>query len=428
MSPSLPDRPNLKHLKDQAHTLLKQHKAGQAAACEPLRCIHRFSSSSDEEILSADLKLSDALFSVALRYGFSSWKELKRHVESNPAPAAEMRKFWRSLHATLIDGVPMVAALRYVSSSLVDEKNIETVRRVINRVLAGRNLAEAMADSPAVFAPWICGMVQAGEFGGILDITIMGIVRDMDLLSGGKHPAIRQMDAARYWRTLAVLLAAGVPAEKVCAISAKVVSDKRLRSKLIAVGENVEKGMLFSEALRSVGDVFAPEVRDVVTAAETYGTLADEALRIGESLLAGKPELLTADALNVDKQWYNEKRILAGNRKFREMLDEAIDKKADEVLLEPLAEGGRVVCRSDGRSEVLAELDQEIYNTFLGIAQGMPQPGGRMIEPGEWFSSIDLWYRRIRVSVHISLTPWPNPNSCRLRILEYWTSSRPAEK
>jgi ankyrin repeat protein len=51
----LPDRPNLRHLKDQAKDLLK---AGAAAS------------------------LSDAQLQIARRYGFTSWPRLKTHVES----------------------------------------------------------------------------------------------------------------------------------------------------------------------------------------------------------------------------------------------------------------------------------------------------------------------------------------------------------
>ncbi len=54
-SRALPDRPNLRHLKDQAKDLLK---AGAAAS------------------------ISDAQFKIARRYGFASWPKLKAHVDS----------------------------------------------------------------------------------------------------------------------------------------------------------------------------------------------------------------------------------------------------------------------------------------------------------------------------------------------------------
>src|SRR5215467_3971737 len=51
----LPDRPNLRHLKDQAKDLLK---AGAATS------------------------LADAQFQIAHLYGFASWPKLKAHIES----------------------------------------------------------------------------------------------------------------------------------------------------------------------------------------------------------------------------------------------------------------------------------------------------------------------------------------------------------
>ena len=50
----LPDRPNLRHLKDQAKDLVK---AGAAPS------------------------LTDAQFAIARRYGFASWPKLKAHVD-----------------------------------------------------------------------------------------------------------------------------------------------------------------------------------------------------------------------------------------------------------------------------------------------------------------------------------------------------------
>jgi hypothetical protein len=52
---SLPDRPNLRHLKDQAKNLLK---AGGAES------------------------LADAQFQIARLYGFANWPKLKAHIES----------------------------------------------------------------------------------------------------------------------------------------------------------------------------------------------------------------------------------------------------------------------------------------------------------------------------------------------------------
>ncbi len=82
MAKSLPARPNLEHLGNQAKVLLKAHRDGDTQACERLRLLHRFSGSTDRDIRSAEVTLAEAQFVLAMEYGFKSWKELKAHVES----------------------------------------------------------------------------------------------------------------------------------------------------------------------------------------------------------------------------------------------------------------------------------------------------------------------------------------------------------
>ncbi len=73
MSPALPARANLEHLKKQAKELLHSVQSQDPTAAE------RFSSLG---IASADAKLADAQHVIAREYGFSSWTTLKEHVES----------------------------------------------------------------------------------------------------------------------------------------------------------------------------------------------------------------------------------------------------------------------------------------------------------------------------------------------------------
>jgi ankyrin repeat protein len=70
----LPDRPNLRHLKDQAKDLLE---AGAAAS------------------------ISDAQFQIARRYGFASWPKLKAHVDS----LEEIGQLKRAIDTNDVDGV-----------------------------------------------------------------------------------------------------------------------------------------------------------------------------------------------------------------------------------------------------------------------------------------------------------------------------------
>lgn len=81
MTKSLPPRPSLVQLKHQAKDLLKTHQQRNAAVCDTLRELHRFSHASDDEILAAAVILTDVQHAIALSYGFTSWAALKRHVE-----------------------------------------------------------------------------------------------------------------------------------------------------------------------------------------------------------------------------------------------------------------------------------------------------------------------------------------------------------
>jgi len=79
----LPSNPNLDHLKHQAKDLLKDHAAHSPAAAQRIREFHpRFHLSTDAEIFSAPLGLSDAQLTIARERGFPSWTRLKRHIET----------------------------------------------------------------------------------------------------------------------------------------------------------------------------------------------------------------------------------------------------------------------------------------------------------------------------------------------------------
>src|SRR5437899_1697121 len=104
MSKSLPARPNLEQLRNQAKDLLKQYLAGDPGAVDRAREFHPdFGGSSvklPETLLTPFLstlegerltkgrarrkvfRLHDAQFVIAREYGFASWLKLKEHVES----------------------------------------------------------------------------------------------------------------------------------------------------------------------------------------------------------------------------------------------------------------------------------------------------------------------------------------------------------
>jgi hypothetical protein len=81
MSRSLPEHPNLVHLKKQARDLLRCYRRGDAVAVERL---------SSQVASGSDPQLADAQYLIAREYGFESWTKLKRQVES----AVTARSIW----------------------------------------------------------------------------------------------------------------------------------------------------------------------------------------------------------------------------------------------------------------------------------------------------------------------------------------------
>jgi peptide-methionine (S)-S-oxide reductase len=78
----LPPKPNLDHLRRQAKDLLQQHGLQERSCAQRLREFHpRLSGSSDDEIFSARLTLTDAQLAISREYGFASWSRLKSRVE-----------------------------------------------------------------------------------------------------------------------------------------------------------------------------------------------------------------------------------------------------------------------------------------------------------------------------------------------------------
>ena len=84
----LPPEPNLDHLKNEAKALHKAHQRRDPEVCAVLRHVRRFGDASDEQILSADVPLTEVQFALAADYGFRSWPEL-RSVVVDLKPAAD---------------------------------------------------------------------------------------------------------------------------------------------------------------------------------------------------------------------------------------------------------------------------------------------------------------------------------------------------
>lgn len=81
MSPSLPERPDIDHLKNEAKSILKAHRAKDSSCCSVLRVLPRLKRLSDQDLLATHVSLQQVQHALALQYGFARWKALVEHVE-----------------------------------------------------------------------------------------------------------------------------------------------------------------------------------------------------------------------------------------------------------------------------------------------------------------------------------------------------------
>jgi ankyrin repeat protein len=83
MSRQLPPNPNLEYDRKQAKALLKAYRAGDEEAVRRVRASHpRLHNVPESSIPPEEFKLSDAQLVIAREYGFSSWPQLKHHIET----------------------------------------------------------------------------------------------------------------------------------------------------------------------------------------------------------------------------------------------------------------------------------------------------------------------------------------------------------
>ena len=79
---SLPTRPNLEHLRNQAKDLLRAYKSGDPSALARFReSISHYSSLTDDALVRLSLSLGDAQRVAATEYGFANWLHMRRYVE-----------------------------------------------------------------------------------------------------------------------------------------------------------------------------------------------------------------------------------------------------------------------------------------------------------------------------------------------------------
>jgi Lon protease-like protein len=106
MPKQLPKRPNLEHLKSQAKDLLRAFEARDTQALARIRAGLPAASCFDDGRLKAmDFALHDAQSVIAREYGFTSFAELRRRVETARPAAETLRALLEPLSAPLPEEV-----------------------------------------------------------------------------------------------------------------------------------------------------------------------------------------------------------------------------------------------------------------------------------------------------------------------------------
>jgi hypothetical protein len=85
---SLPPNASLRHLRNEAKSVLKAHADGKGEVCDTLRLLPRLADKPDGQVLASPVTLQEVQHALAVAYGFRSWAELRKHVQAGQAEPA----------------------------------------------------------------------------------------------------------------------------------------------------------------------------------------------------------------------------------------------------------------------------------------------------------------------------------------------------
>lgn len=142
MKRRLPPRPSLEQLKNQARTLLKAHRAGDAQTLDRIRENHpRLRNSGAAEIAKFPLTLAGAQLVIASEYGFTTWARLKAHVAAQ-RPDRSVGELVESLRQAAGRGdIERLNGLLDAHPELIDEPGGQGVRTALHQAVFGKSEA-----------------------------------------------------------------------------------------------------------------------------------------------------------------------------------------------------------------------------------------------------------------------------------------------
>ena len=133
----------------------------------------------DVTIVRRELR-ENGLFVVALSQQRESESLGARWARMRGVKLADLVIFSQQLATMVGAGLPIVECLH----ELIEETENQALRmalvQIIQDILAGSTLSQALARHPRIFSELFVALVQAGEVGGVLEHTLASIAENLD--------------------------------------------------------------------------------------------------------------------------------------------------------------------------------------------------------------------------------------------------------
>ena len=201
----------------------------------------------------------------------------------------------------------------------------------------------------------------------------------------------------RFWKRLACLLDAGVSAVQSLSAIAAETEEAGLRETVERLIQQINSGRRLSEAMADLPDRFAASTVTIVKAGEAGGVLDVICKRIASAMKEGVFPASTIGQRRDELDAESEQIV----EFVMDIIVSAIDARASDIHLEPMADGGRVRLRIDGLLHPARQLGSEMYEAVISrlkIMSGVDVLGGLRPQDGRMFLSIRGKLRRLHAS------------------------------